>query len=264
MRSRLEGKRVVVTRPDDQARDLAALLEAAGAVPVRCPTIVIAPPASYAEVDAALARLGAHDWVVFTSANGVRSLLARADEREVDLRVELGEARVAAVGGTTSEVLTEHGVPVAFVPREATAASLGATLPDVEGRSVLLARGERADLALPRALEGRGARVSAVTVYRTLPVAPSGQGLEELRLGADVITFTSPSTVEGFVSLGPEWRSLARHAIVVTIGPTTTAAALAMGFGVHAEARDRSMSALVDAIAGVFAAVRYADKDFLR
>jgi uroporphyrinogen-III synthase len=258
MRS-IEGKRVVITRADEQAGELAALLEAAGAVPVRAPTILIAPPASYAELDAALAGVRAHDWLVFTSANGVRSLLGRAEQLGVELRT-----RVAAVGGTTSRALGERGVPVAFVPPEERASALGATLPDVEARSVLLVRGEKADPALARLLEARGAHVAAVTAYRTLPVAPSGQGLEELRLGTDVITFTSPSTVEGFVSLGPEWRSLARHAIVVTIGPTTTAAALELGFGVHAEAHERSMSALVDAIASVFATVRHADEDLSR
>jgi uroporphyrinogen-III synthase len=243
----MKNKRVVVTRADEQASELAAMLEAAGAVPVRCPTIVIAPPASYDEVDAALVRLASHEWVAFTSANGVRALLSRADAQGV----RLDTARVAAVGQATARALAERGVPVAFVPRQESGHALGESLPEVEGRAILLARGDRAAPALVRVLTERGAKVSAVAAYRTLPVAPSGAGLEELREGADVITFTSPSAAEGFVSLGPEWRSLARRATVVTIGPTTTAAALSLGFGVHAEAQERSMRALVDAIAGV-------------
>jgi uroporphyrinogen III methyltransferase/synthase len=245
----LVGRRIVVTRADEQADELCARLEAAGAVPVRCPTIVIAPPSSYAEMDAALARLRDYDWVVVTSANGVRYLADRAEA--LGVRSTVGAARFAVVGARTGRVVEERGATVAFTPAEQSGETLGRTLPDVSGREVLVAQGAKAAPLLARVLEERGARVTAVTAYRTEPVAPFGQPLEELRNGADALTFTSPSTVEGFVALGPEWRSLARRAVVVTIGPTTTAAALTMGLGVHAEARERSMDALVEALESV-------------
>jgi uroporphyrinogen-III synthase len=245
--SSLAGKRVVVTRAADQAADLCARLEAAGAVPVRCPTIVISPPLSYDEVDRALASLGSFEWAVFTSANGVRFLLERAS-----LPAAL---RVAAVGKTTAAAMERHGISVAFVPTEEGAHGLAETLPDVEGRPVLLVQGDKSDHLLATELRVRGARVTTVVAYRTVPVAPSGAGLEALKEGADALTFTSPSTVEGFVALGPDWRGLARRAVVATMGPTTTAAALTRGLGVHAEARERSMDALVDAVASAFGMV---------
>jgi uroporphyrinogen-III synthase len=245
----LAGKRIVVTRADEQAAELCALLEAAGAVAVRCPTIVIAPPTSYDEMDAALGRLSGYDWIVFTSANGVRHLLDRAEALGVG--PALAAARVAAVGTVTARALAARGASVAFVPEEESAEALGAGVPDLAGRAVLLIQGGKADPGLTRRLEERGARVTAVAAYHTVPTAPSGDSLTELRKGADGLTFTSPSTVEGFIALGPEWRSLARRAIVATIGPTTTAAALAFGFGVHAEARERGMSALIEALESV-------------
>jgi uroporphyrinogen-III synthase len=113
-------------------------------------------------------------------------------------------------------------------------------------------QGDKSDPLLAGALRARGASVTAVTAYRTVPTAPSGAGLEALKEGADALTFTSPSTVEGFVALGPDWRGLARRAVVATIGPTTTAAALTRGLGVHAEASERSMEALVEAVASAF------------
>jgi len=247
--SALVGKRIVVTRADEQAAELCALLEAAGAVAVRCPTIVIAPPASYAGMDAALARLADHDWIVFTSANGVRLLLDRTEA--LGLGSALAATRIAAVGTVTARALAERGAAVTFVPADESADALGEALPDVGGRSVLLIQGSKADPGLARRLEERGARVAVVGAYRTVPTAPSGDALTELREGADALTFTSPSTVEGFVALGPEWRSLARRAIVATIGPTTTTAALALGLGVHAEAREPSMSALIEALESV-------------
>jgi uroporphyrinogen III methyltransferase/synthase len=218
-------------------------------VAVKCPTIVIAPPASYAGMDAALARVTDNDWVVFTSANGVRHLLDRADA--LGLGPSLAAARIAAVGAVTARGLAARGVTVTFTPTDESAEALGDELPNVEGRSVLLIQGSKADPGLARRLEERGARVGVVGAYRTVPTAPSGDAMKELREGADALTFTSPSTVEGFVALGPEWRSLARRAIVATIGPTTTTAAMAMGVGVHAEAGERSMSALIEALESV-------------
>jgi len=246
--SALWAKRVVVTRADEQADALCAALDTAGAVPVRCPTIRITPPASFADLDAALSRLAVYDWVVFTSANGVRATLARASHLGVQ-PTSLPAVRVAAVGRVTAAALEERGVSVAFVPGEERSGSLASSLPEVERRRVLLALGDKADPAIAHVLLGRGAaEVDVVTAYRTLPVAPEGPGLEELKIGVDAVTFTSPSTVAGFVSLGPDWRGLIRRAVVATIGPTTTAAAMSLGVGVHAEAKERTTTALVEAV----------------
>jgi uroporphyrinogen III methyltransferase/synthase len=258
----LTGKRVVVTRAAEQADELCALLEAAGAVPIRCPTISIAPPDSYDRIDAALAGLDEFAWVVFTSVNGVRSLVDRAELR--GLGRLLRSMRVAAVGKSTAELLAARGVPVAFVPAEEGGRGLADTLPDVAGSSVLLVQGDKSDPVLATTLADRDAEVTALAAYRTLSSAPSGAGLEALREGAEALTFTSPSTVEGFVSLGPDWRGLARRAVVVTIGPTTTAAALSRGLGVHAEALERNMGALVNAVASVFGTARRANQEPVR
>lgn len=244
----LSGKRVAVTRADEQADALCAALEAAGAESIRCPTIRIAPPVSFDAMDAALGRLTEYQWVVFTSANGVRTTLARAQELGAPA-AGLAHARVAAVGRVTAAALTQRGVPVGFVPAEEGSSALANTLPEVRGLRVLLALGDKADPILARTLRKRGAvQVDVVTAYLTHPVAPSGGGLEELRNGVDAITFTSPSTVAGFVSLGPDWRGLIRRAVVATIGPTTTAAAMTSGVGVHAEAAERTTGALLEAV----------------
>mgnify|MGYP001186434493 CR=1 FL=1 len=257
----LRGKRVAVTRSDEQADELCAKLEAMGAVPVRCPTIRIGPPTSYEAVDAALGAVGAYDWVVLTSGNGVRAVLARLEEIGVPA-ARLGSTKVAAVGRVTAAALAAHGIAVAFVPAVEGSRSLAETLPDVTGRRILVAQGEKADPILARVLRGRGARlVDVVTAYRTIPIPPSGAALEELRRGVDAITFTSPSTVAGFIGLGAGWREIADGVIVASIGPTTTAAARATGFHVHAEARERSVSALIDALARGFAGVSGVGKE---
>jgi uroporphyrinogen-III synthase len=254
------GRRVVVTRADEQADELCSRLDAMGAVPVRCPTIRIGPPSSLVALDAALTALDGYDWVVLTSANGVRAVLDRLAAIGV-LPARLGAARVAAVGRVTAGVLADHGIEVAFVPEIEGSRSLAEALPDVAGRRILVAQGEKADPILAEVLRARGTgRVDAVTAYRTIPTPPADAALQELRKGVDAITFTSPSTVAGFMALGPEWRELVRGVIVASIGPTTTAAARASGLEVHAEAGERTMGALIAALAREFGARKEAGR----
>jgi uroporphyrinogen-III synthase len=250
--STLGGKRVLVTRATEQAEGLCRALEERGALAIRCPTIRLGPPESWAELDAALGRLDAYDWVVFTSANGVRFTLERMD------RLGLGPgalrmARVATVGPSTAAALAERGVGVAYVAPAEGSIPLAQSLRGVEGASMLLARSDRSDPVAAGILLGRGAgNVDEVVAYRTVPTAPEGAALEELRRGVDGITFTSPSTVQGFLALGPEWRRLAGDAVVASLGATTTAAAREAGLVVE-EAAEKTMNGLLGALASGFA-----------
>jgi uroporphyrinogen III methyltransferase / synthase len=243
----LRGRRIVVTRAAEQAEGLCHALEARGAHAIRCPTIRLAAPERWHDLDRALERLADYDWVVFTSANGVRFT---ADRMEA---VGLGggrlrEARVAAVGGRTARALAERGVEAAFVSPDEGVVPLTELLDPVEGAAVLLARSDRADPVAARILRRRGARlVDDVVAYRTVPSAPEGEALAELRRGIDGIVFTSPSTVRGFLDIGPEWRRLVGDAIVATIGPTTTAAVRDAGLVAH-EAEEKTMTSMVEAL----------------
>ena len=67
----LQNKRILVTRTRHQASELAARLEALGAIPILIPTIEIVSPETYVPLDAALAQLEIYDWLLFTSANAV-------------------------------------------------------------------------------------------------------------------------------------------------------------------------------------------------
>ena len=248
----LIGRRVVVTRAAEQAEGLCRALEALGAVAVRCPTIRLAPPARWDELDGALARLAAYDWVLFTSANGVRFTLERMSDHGLG-GADLPGARVGAVGSRTAKALIGFGVEPAFVAPDEGSMPLAEALLPIEGVSVLMARSDRSDPVAAEILRRRGARrVDEVVAYRTIPTAPSGGDLEDVRRGADAVTFTSPSTVQGFVLLGPEWRGLLSGAIVASLGPTTSAAARAEGMEVRVEATERTMAGLVEALARGF------------
>src|SRR5690349_24958028 len=96
----LAGKRVVVTRAEGQSVQLVAMLREAGAVPIVFPTISIVPLDDTSELDAALQRLATYDWVIFTSVNGVKNVLARLEALGIPPTV-FDVCKVAAVGPAT-------------------------------------------------------------------------------------------------------------------------------------------------------------------
>jgi uroporphyrinogen III methyltransferase/synthase len=91
----LFGVRVLVTRAEHQAPALTAALAELGAQVFEQPALKISPPDDWQPVDQALERLDQFDWLVFSSANGVRFLLDRLLEHR-DVRA-LGKLRLAAV-----------------------------------------------------------------------------------------------------------------------------------------------------------------------
>jgi uroporphyrinogen III methyltransferase/synthase len=252
--SALRGKRVVVTRAEGQADGLCRLLAERGSAVIRCPTIRVEPPPSLEDLDRALGRLDEYRWIVFTSSNGVRAVAARLEALGRGGET-LDPARVAAVGTSTAHALEALGLTPAFVPEVERSRSLADELEPVVGERVLLTRADIADPGLAERLEARGAgRVDDVVAYRTELLPPAGEALRELRLGVQGITFTSPSTLRGFIAIGPEWRSLLQGVIVATLGPATSEVAAREGLEVDVEASERSMKGLVEALERAFAA----------
>ena len=159
-------------------------------------------------------------------------------------------ARVAAVGEGTAEAVREFGVRPDLVPRSFTTASLARAFPRGAGR-VLLARADIAPDALDDAVAAKGWTPVRVDAYRTRPVRSLPSSVtRSLRAGSvDVVTFTSASTVDGFMSsvrraLGP------RTALppAVCIGPVTSRAAREAGLRVAAVARPHTIQGLVAAV----------------
>lgn len=247
MEGRLAGLRVVITRPDPQASELVALLEAEGARAIRFPTIRIAPPEDdYAALDAALRALGSFDWLLLTSANAAEAVAARCEA--LGCGSALAGVRVAAVGAKCAEAAESHALPVSLVPEQADAESLAEALQSSvgAGQRLLFPRADIARPTLPERLRQVGAVVVDPIAYRTVAAEPSPAALAELDLGTDWLTFTSPSTVRAFTRLVGNRRAARLHAVpCVVIGPTTAAAAQQEGYQHVIEARERSMAGLV-------------------
>lgn len=242
----LFGRRVVVTRTRRQASQLAAALRDAGAEPIEVPVIELTDPADggVALRDVA-GRLSEYACVVVTSPNGAERLLAAVDAAGGDARA-FGGVTLAAIGPGTARVLADHGLRADVVPAEYVAESLLAAIgdPPTAGARLLLARAEVARDVLPEGLRARGWAVEVVDAYRTVGAAVSDDQRAEVA-GADVITFTSSSTVERAVAaFGAE--GLPR--VVACIGPITAATAREHGLEVDVEAAVHTIEGLVAAL----------------
>ena len=249
----LAGKLIVITRPKAQAASFATLLEAAGARVLVAPTIVIAPPPSWAPLDDALRRAREYDWAVFTSVNGAAMVKARLSALGLEAGA-LGHCRIAAIGPATAEALSAMGLKAVVVPDEYVAEELARALAPLvrPGQRVLLARAAETRDLLVRELRHLGARVDEVPAYRT---EPAGQDMAELKkaLGArevDAVTFTSSSTVRHFASLfGPgELSRLMGGVTVACIGPITRATAVEAGLEPSVTAEDYTIAGLARAL----------------
>ena len=251
----LQGKRIVVTRPEAQAGGLAARLREHGAEPVVCPAIAIVPPADYAALDAAIADLDTFDRLIVTSANGVHALLGRMVELGHDIAA-LRRLWVGVIGPATARALEEYDLQASFVPTAFVAEAILDEIGDVDGQRILLPRADIAREALAVGLRAKGAVVNEVAAYRTVP----GDGARELaarlqRQEIDAVTFTSSSTVryllDGLELAGvgrDQARVLLQRSTIACIGPITAATARAEGLSVDVEAQEYTSDGLVAAL----------------
>lgn len=246
----LAGRRILVTRPRRQSRQMCEQLSRLGALPVAVPTITIAGPRPGGRLDAALRVIDRYDWVVVTSANGAHAVLDRATALGIRLA---GGSRPgwAAIGPATAAVLREAGVSISLIPPRFLTGAVAEALDDVSGLRILLPRTDAAGPELGRTLIARGATVDEVTAYRTV-LAPRGSRIEVRRLigtgAVDTVLFTSASTVRGLVRLLGDERDGLRALVIGCIGPVTAAAVEDEGFEAAVVASEHTTDGLIAAL----------------
>jgi uroporphyrinogen III methyltransferase/synthase len=245
----LAGRRIVVTRAAHQSADLAERLRQLGAEVIELPAIELQPPEDWGPLDAAIARLPEYDWIIFTSANGVRFFLERLDASPRDLRSL--RARICAIGPATRRALENAHLKADLMPEEYVAESLVEAFGSVElaGRRILLPRAAVARDVVPAELSRLGALVEVVAAYRTAPPADLAPRARQIFQGSqkpDWVTFTSSSTVTNLVE------AAGKHALegvrTASIGPVTSATLRRYGVPVAVEARVFTTEGLIQAI----------------
>ena len=227
----LQGRRIVVTRPRDQADDLARALQERGADVILAPVIRIEVEPDLEPLRAALATSPPYRWVVFTSQNAAQVVCDRLDA----WGTTLGETPVAAIGPATAAALQRRGVRPALVSAEHMAEALLRDLVaqgDLRGARVLLPTAREGRDVLPLGLRGAGATVDVIPVYRT--VGARGDYGRTLAMmiptgSIDAVTFTSSSAVRHFVDLVGRDAATAPRFVTAVIGPVTAATARELG-----------------------------------
>jgi uroporphyrinogen III methyltransferase/synthase len=250
----LSGKRIVVTRTRKQAGALTSQLRALGADVIELTTIRIEPPTDLREFAELVQDAHMYDWIVFTSPNGVDAFFEMFFKLYDDAR-EIGGAKIAAIGPATAQRVRDFHLHVDLQPDEFVAEAVVREFKKqggVENLRILIAKAEKARDVLPTELSKLGAIVDEAFAYRTVPETRDITGARRRfsEEGADLITFTSSSTVENFLALGLAWP---KGMGVASIGPITSQTARDRGLKIDIEARRHDIDGLVEAIRNFFA-----------
>jgi len=251
----LAGKRIVVTRAADRAAELRDALLLRGAEVYELPTITYLPPDNESLAAEALQRLRSFDYVIFTSATAVIGLCEIGAKVSSSFSLGATQARFIAVGETTASHLRGLGVDAA-VGCGRGAEGVIALLRDepLMGKHILLPRAQEGREELHEWLLARGAAVTVAPVYKTAPSQEARAKLPGyLARGVDVVTFTSPSTVEGFAAAAGPGFNRPSGMLVACIGRTTAEAAAQAGLPADIIAPETSAEALAGAIGDYFA-----------
>jgi uroporphyrinogen-III synthase len=238
----LERRRIVVTRPEAQAKELATALERVGATAIVLPLVSVVPFSDSTVLREALGELERYEWVVFTSANGVAAV-----RDQLPNGASLASVRVAAVGPVTAAAIRDLGSEPAFVPDRFEADAIADGLGPLGGTRILLPQADIAPSRLADKLRTRGAIVDAVAAYRTRFLEPSPDQIAELETGADAVVLASGSAARSFASLVAHHEVL-RWALLVCIGPKTTAAAREVGLPVGLVAPEATADGIIQAL----------------
>jgi uroporphyrinogen III methyltransferase/synthase len=245
----LFGCKIVVTRAADQAAEFSDRLRALGADAIELPVIALQAPADPAPLDRAIENLATYDWLILTSANGVRFFLERLDQSRQDLRSL--QARICAIGPATRKSIEDLHLKVDLMPEEYVAESLVKAFAseNLAGKKILLPRAAVARDVIPVELEKSGAQVDVVEAYRNIVPANAIERAREIfssEKKPDWITFTSSSTVKNLLAIiGAEALQGVR---IASIGPVTSSTLCAHGLTVDAEAKQFTLDGLIDAI----------------
>jgi uroporphyrinogen III methyltransferase / synthase len=251
----LFGRRVVVTRAREQAGKLKVMLEKAGAEVLELPLIEVKPACEKEVVAEVLSCIASYEWVLFTSANGVREFFNLFFRAFQDIR-SFGPMRIACVGAATAKEVEKFNLEVELVPEDSTAENLAKALVDtdsLDSANVLVVTGNRNREVLVKLLEEVGRAIVDVmplyeTDYADVEKAPA---LDYYRShGADAIVFTSSSTVDSYSEQEDvlTLREGARKPIHCSIGPLTSESLNENGLSVDLEASKSSLEAVVETL----------------
>lgn len=246
----LNNCRVLITRAREQSEATREAVLKRGGSPVLLPVIQILERELTDAVKHSVLPLSAYQWLVFSSANGLRGF-ARNFRQEWQMLQPESRPQVAVVGKRTAQAATQAGFPIDFRPPSATGLSLGQNLPVQPADTVLFPCGNLARTEIPDHLEARGAHCHMLTVYETAQIHHDRATIAEALSGSlGAVLLTSPSTVDGLLTNCREANvALPSSAILACIGETTANRLKQWGFQAHLVPEEKGIGPLLDALA---------------
>lgn len=250
----LAGRRIVITRPREQAAEWRAQLEAQGAEVIELPLIQVTKHYDKRTLVEIFAELGQYEWIVFTSANGARFFFEEFHKGFDDIRA-MGLLRIAVVGEATAEVIRSKHLRIDLQPKKANAEELAQLMIEresIDSAKVLVVTGNLNRDTLVDKLHDAHAIVDRLPIYKTeetnLAADPVAGSFREK--GADAILFASPSAAQSFFDQAAALKlsAKAKRPLSGSIGATTTAAMKQLGLPVDFEAAQANLDSFIEAL----------------
>jgi uroporphyrinogen-III synthase len=223
----LEGKKIVITRPAERARDSVEMVKSYGAIPIVTPTIEL-KDSKPEEMINFCKKINKLDWLIFTSPRAIKSFFKYCSLEGVE------NLKVATIGPKTEEVLNKYNVKADLIPNDYTAEGLLEAFEkfEVKNMKIGLPRTMVARYTLPHGLERRGAKVFLADAYKSDMPDDKSKIYELidkiLNKEVDIIMFTSPLTFKNLVKIAKEENKMEildvlrnNEVLVAAIGPIT-------------------------------------------
>ena len=227
----LTERKIIITRAQEQTSEAREIFLKNGAEVFDLPSLVIGPPADWTPLDDALKEINTFDWIIFSSANGVRNVEDRMKQIDLSLSKISNTIQIAAVGRKTASLLSDMDAKISFVPPHFVADSLVEYFPqNPKGLKLFIPRVQTGGRSvLSDSFKSQGAKVTEVAAYESsCPKDIPRKTIDALNSGEiDIIAFTSGKTVINSVRLfnkyfGESWLKLIEKIKIVSIGPQTT------------------------------------------
>ncbi|BAV32963.1 uroporphyrinogen III synthase [Sulfuricaulis limicola] len=246
----LAGVRVLVTRPRDQAENLAHLIEARGGEAIRFPVIEIAEPKDTQALLAVVGRLKDFALAIFVSPNAVKRAMNLIRARG-GLPPTL---RVACVGRGSARELKRLGIENVLAPTDRFDSEALLALPELQqvaGKRIVIFRGDGGRELLGDTLKARGAEIEYAECYRRLRPATDPTPLRHRweRGEVDIVSVTSVDGLRNlFDMLGTDGRPWLIRTPVVVVSERMAQVCRELGFTTEPRVAMAGDEAILEAI----------------
>lgn len=237
---------ILLTRSEHQANPIKSELETLGFQVLTQPAIDILPPESWQEIDNVCGQLqrGDRDWLIFSSSNGIRFFFDRAAPYQAE------NIKIAVVGSGTDAALYERiGRYADIVPQTYTAEGVveALSMEASQGKHFLHLRANRGRDVIKNHLTALGGFVTEIAVYRSVDRPhPEPMIMNLMQQGRiDYVTVTSSAIARSLVNMFGE---LLRQTKLISISPVTSKMLMELGFPPHREAKEFSLTGIVNAL----------------